>query len=122
MLPPDRLLLPVILAGERTVVVAVLLLLPGFPSVVLDVTVAVLLRVVPAGTVGATATVSVKTELPTAREGFEHETVPLSPSSGVVHDHPPTAGKLTKPIPAGSVSLHEALAAALGPLLVTVIV
>jgi hypothetical protein len=109
-------------AGERTVVVAVPLSLPGFPSGVLEVTVAVLLRIVPAATVGATATVSVKTELPTANEGFEHEIVPLSPASGVVHDHPPTLGKLTKVVPACRVSVHEALAAASGPLLVTVIV
>ena len=121
-MPPDRLLLPVILAGERTVVVAVPLLLPGFPSGVLEVAVAVLLRVVPAGTVEPTATVRVKTELPIAKEGFEHETVPLSPASGVVHDHPPAPGKLTKVVPVGSVSVHEALAAASGPLLFTVIV
>ena len=122
MPPPDLLLLPLRLDGERTRVVAGPLLLPEFPSGVLEVAVAVLLRVVPAGTVGATATVSVKTELPTANEGFEHETVPLSPASGVVHDQPPTAGKETKVVPAGSVSLHEAFVAALGPLLVTVIV
>src|SRR5258705_13928336 len=114
--------MPVTVAGERTVVVAVLLSLFGFPSGVLEVTVAVLLRVVPAATVGATATVSVKTELPTANEGFEHETVPLSPASGVVHDHPTTLGKLAKVVPAGSVSFHEALAAASGPPLFTVIV
>jgi len=112
----------VTLAGESTVVVAVPLLLPGFPSGVLEVAVAVLLRVEPAGTVGATATVSVKTELPTAKEGFEHETVPLSPAAGVVHDHPLMSGIETKVVPGGSVSLHEALAAASGPLLLTVIV
>lgn len=122
MLPPDRLLFPVTVAGESTVVVAVPLLLPGFPSGVLEVAVAVLLRVEPAATVGATATVNVKTELPTAKEGFEHETVPLSPAAGVVHDHPLTSGKVTKVVPDGSVSLHEAFAAASGPLLFTVIV
>ena len=122
MLPPDRLLSPVTLAGESTVVVAVPLSLPGFPSGVLEVAVAVLVRVEPAATVGATLTVSVKTELPTANEGFEHETVPLSPAAGVVHDQPLTSGMVTKVVPAGSVSLHEALAAASGPLLFTVIV
>ena len=122
MLPPDRLLFPVTVAGESTVVVAVPLLLPGFPSGVLEVAVAVLLRVEPAATVGATATVNVKTELPTANEAFEHETVPLSPAAGVVHDHPLTSGIETKVVPAGSVSLHEALAAVSGPLLLTVIV
>ena len=122
MLPPDRLLFPVTLAGESTVVVAVPLSLPGFPSGVLEVAVAVLLRIVPAATVGATLTVSVKTELPTANEGFEHETVPLSPAAGVLHDHPLISGIETKVVPAGSVSLHEALAAVSGPLLLTVIV
>jgi len=112
----------VIEAGESTVVVAVLLSLPGFPSGVEEVTVAVLLIIELAATFGSTLTVSVKTELPTANEGFEHETVPLSPGAGVVHDHPLISGKETKVVPAGSVSLHEALAAASGPLLLTVIV
>jgi hypothetical protein len=103
--------LPVTVAGESTVVVAVPLSLPGFPSGVLEVAVAVLLIVEPAATVGATATVSVKTELPTANEGFEHETVPVSPASGVVHDQPPGELKSTKVVPAGSVSVHEASAA-----------
>ena len=122
MLPPDRVLLPVTLAGESTVVVAVPLSLPGVPSGVLEVAVAVLLIVEPAGTFGATARVSVKTELPTANEGFEHETVPPSPASGVVNDQPLTSGKETKEVPDGRVSVHEALAAASGPLLFTVIV
>ena len=121
MLPPDRLLFPVTLAGESTVVVAVPVSLPGFPSGVLEVAVAVLVRVEPAGTVEATATFSVKTELPTANEGFEHETV-LSPASGVMHDHPLISGKEVKVVPGGSVSLHEASVAASGPLLLTVIV
>jgi hypothetical protein len=64
----------------------------------------------------------VKSELPNANEGFEHEIVPLSPASGVVHDHPPALDKLTKVVPAGSVSVHEALVAVSGPLLFTVTV
>jgi hypothetical protein len=114
--------MPVTFAGESTIVVAVPLSLPGFPSGVLEVAVAVLLRVEPAGTVGATATVKVKTEVPRANDGFEHEIMPLLPGAGVMHDHPPTSGKVTKVVPAGSVSLHEALAAVSGPLLLTVIV
>ena len=111
------------LAGESTVVVAVPLSLPGFPSGVLEVAVAVLVRVEPAATVGATLTVSVKTELPTANEGFEQLTVPGSPSFGVVQAQPLGSEKgATKVVPAGSVSLHEALLAGSGPLLVTVIV
>jgi hypothetical protein len=112
----------VIAAGESALVVAVPLLLPEFASAVLDVAVAVLLMMEPAGTFGATATVTVKTELPAANEGFEQETVPVSPASGELHDHPLTAFMLTKLVPAGNVSAHEALLAASGPLLVTVIV
>jgi len=123
VLPPDLLLEPVTLAGERTVVVAEPLLFSEFPSGVPEVTVAVLLIVEPAGTVGATATVSVKTELPsTDNEGFEHETEPPSPGSGAVHDQPAGALRLTKVVPAGSVSFHEVLTAESGPLLVTVMV
>lgn len=122
MLPPDLLLLPLTIDGESTVVVAVPLLLPEFASGVLEVAVAVLLMIDPAGTFGATATVNVKTELPTANEGFEHEMAPTSPASGTVHDHPLSLPKLTKVVPAGSVSVHEALLAASGPLLETVIV
>ena len=54
--------------------------------------------------------------------GFVQVTVPLAPTAGVVHDQPATAGSETKVVPAGSVSLHDALAAASGPLFVTVIV
>ena len=122
MLPPDLLLVPVTLAGERTVVVAVPLLLLEFGSGVFEVAVAVLLRIDPAGTLGATRTVNVNTALLAANEAFEHETVPASPASGVVHDQLTGALKSTKDVPAGSVSVHEALPATSGPLLVTVIV
>jgi hypothetical protein len=109
-------------AGERTVVVAVALLLLEFASGVLEVAVAVLLRTDPAGTLGATRTFNVNTALLAANEGFEQETVPASPASGAVHDHPSGALKSTKDVPAGSVSVHEALPATSGPLLATVIV
>jgi len=122
VVPPEWLLVPLTFAGESTVEMAVPLLLFGFPSGVPEVAVAVLLIVVPAGTVGATATVRVKTALPTPNEGFEHETVPLSPVSGVMQDQPSGALNAAKVVPAGSGSLHEELAAASGPLLVTVIV
>jgi hypothetical protein len=122
MPPPDRLLLPVTAAGESTVVLAVPLLLPEFASGVLELAVAVLLIIEPAGTFGATATVTVKTEVPAVNEGFEQEMVPVSPASGELHDHPLTPFMLTKLVPAGNVSAHEALLAASGPLLVTVIV
>ena len=120
MLPPEWLLVPVTLAGESTLVVALLLLLPGLPSG--EVAVAGLVRLVPAAIVGATATVSVKTELPSANEELEHEMVPLSPASGVVQTQPLTSVKETKVVPAGNGSTHEVLTAASGPLLFIVIV
>ena len=122
MLPPDLLLMPWTIDGESTVVVAVPLLLLAFGSGVFEVAVAVLLIIEPPGTLGATRTVKVNTALPAANEEFEHATEPTSPASGVVHDHPSGADKLTKVVPAGSVSVHEALLAASGPLLDTVIV
>ena len=109
-------------ADAATVVVAVALSSPGFPSADAEVAVAVFERTVPALTDGATATVNVNTELPTANDGFEHDTVPAAPTAGVVHDQPATAGKETNVDPAGSVSLHDAEVAASGPLFVTVIV
>ncbi len=109
-------------ADAATAVVAVALLLALLLSPVFDVTVAVLLRTVPAATDGATAVVSVNTALPTANDTFEQDTVPVAPTAGVVQDQPATAGNETKVVPAGSVSLHDAVVAASGPLLVTVIV
>jgi hypothetical protein len=109
-------------ADAATVVVAVSLSFPGFPSAVAEVAVAVFESTVPSATEGATATVNVKTALPTANDGFEHDTSPPAPTAGVVHDHPAEAGKETNVVPAGSVSLQEAEEAASGPLLDTVIV
>jgi len=106
---------------ERMHLVALLRRQQG--SLVLDVTVAVLLIVEPAGTLGATITFKVNTELPTANEGFEQLTVPVSPPSGVVQDQPPGAEKgARKVVPGGRVSLQDALLAGSGPLFVTVIV
>jgi hypothetical protein len=78
--------------------------------------------IVPSARLESNFTVSVKTLLPTANEGFEHDTVPVPPTAGVVQLHPVTAGRETKVEPAGSVSLHEADVATSGPLFVTVIV
>ena len=100
MLPPEWLFVPVTLAGESTLVVAVLLLLPGLPSGV--VTAAVLLIMVPPAIVGDTAKVSVKTELPVANAGLEHETMPLSPGAGVAHVQPLTSCMETKVVPGGN--------------------
>ena len=109
-------------ADALTVVVAVAELLAGLPSPVADVTVAVLLSTVPATTVGATAVVSVNTGLPTANDALLQVTAPPLPTAGVVHDQPATAGSETNVVPAGKVSLHDAVLATSGPALETVIV
>lgn len=109
-------------AEVETVVVAVPLSLPGFPSPVSEVAVAVFVSTVPAATDGSTATVKVKTALPTAKEGLEQEIMPPEPTVGIVQDHPAMVDNDTNVVPAGRVSLQDAFAAALGPLFVTVIV
>ena len=81
-----------------------------------------LVRTVPAWTDGATATVRLNTALPTANEALVHDTVPPTPTAGVVQDQPATAGIETKVVPVGRVSDQEAEGAASGPLFVTVTV
>src|SRR5947209_7388933 len=122
VLPPDTLFRAWIEDGERTVVVAVLLSSPGFPSVVDEVTVAVLLIVEPACAVGLTKTSRVKSALPTANDAIEQVTVPWSPWAGVEHDQPLGADKVLNVVPFGNVSLKETLLAESGPLFLTVIV
>src|SRR3954451_24903484 len=95
--------------------------LPGWGSGVSEEADAVLVRIVPAGVDGATATVRVKTALPTARLGFEQETVPPEPTGGVAHDQPPGEESETNAVPAGRASLRTTLDAGLGPALITVI-
>jgi hypothetical protein len=109
-------------ADAATVVVSVPLLLAGVESAVVEVAVAVFERTVPLATPGATATVRVKASLPTANDAFEQEIIPVAPTAGVVQAQPATAGSETKVVPAGSVSENEAVAAASGPLFVSVIV
>ena len=109
-------------ADVATVVVSVSDSLPGLGSAVVDVAVAVLDRTVPPAVEGLTLTTRVKTAFPTASDGLAQEMVPVPPTAGVVHDQPATAESDTKVVPAGSVSLHATVAAASGPLLVTVIV
>ena len=101
-----------------TVVVAVALLLPGTGSVVAAETVAVLEIVEPSATEAETATVSVKTALPRAMEGLEHETVPPAKTPGVVQLQPMAASE-TKVVPDGSVSVIVTPVAVLGPVLPT---
>lgn len=102
-----------------TFVFAVELLLPGVPSVEADDTVAVLLTVaVPAGPF----TFSVKTAEPTAIELLVQVTVPVPFTAGVAQFHPPGETSEENVVPAGIVSLSEALMAGFGPLFVTVMV
>src|SRR5687768_575600 len=108
-------------ADVETVVVSVSPSSPGLPSVVVDVTLAVFERTVPSAVAGSTATTSVKTALPTPKLGFVQLIAPAAPTAGVVHDHPATLDSDTNVVPV-MVSLHDALAAASGPLFVTVMV
>src|SRR5688572_24621693 len=105
-----------------TFVVSVSLLFVPFGSVVVVVTVAVFDMTVPFGVAETTFTTSVNTALPTAMDGFVQETVPFTPTSGVVHPQPPGAVRDTKVVPAGKASVSAAVAAGSGPALATVIV
>ena len=112
-------------AGESAVVLAVLLLLPPFESEVVEVAVAVLLMVEPAGVLEAISTLRVNCALvAVASEAIEQVIVPLSPDSGVVHVMLGPVSWLIEMNKSddGSVSLHEAFAAESGPLLLIVIV
>ena len=71
-------------AGDNAVVLAMPLLLPPFGSDVVEVAVAVLLMLEPAGVLEAIRTLRVNCALPTGNEAIEHEIVPPLPASGVV--------------------------------------
>jgi hypothetical protein len=109
-------------AGELTVAPAVLLPFPPFGSPVDDAIVAVLEIVVPALTLFASVTSSVNIAEPGAKLAFEHVTVPAAPTAGVVHDQPAAAESEANVVLGGSVSVHDAVVAALGPALDAVIV
>lgn len=85
-------------------VVAVALLFAALLSPVLEDAVAVLDSTVAFATVAPTLTVSVNTELPTAKLACVQETVPPAPTDGVAHDQPATVGNDTNVVPAGRVS------------------
>jgi hypothetical protein len=104
-----------------TVVVAVCELFAALGSLVVAETVAVLLMDAAAAAVGVTTRVNTP-DAPLATLGLVQETVPFAPTAGVVHVQPATGDSETKLTPVGSTSPSETLAAAKGPLLVTVIV
>src|SRR5437588_3730027 len=85
VLVPLTLFNPESNAGDNAVVLAMPLLLPPFGSDVVEVAVAVLLMLEPAGVLEAIRTLRVNCALPTGNEAIEHETTPLLPPSGVVH-------------------------------------
>jgi hypothetical protein len=118
---PETDFAPERVAGESTVVVAVLLSLPGLGSGVVEDTVAVLEIIAPAVSAGDVATVNVKTALPLTNSAFEHKTVPPLPTGGLRQDQLPGEAIETNVVFAGKAS--ERLAAgSLGPTLFTVIV
>ncbi len=109
-------------ADVATVVVAVSELLAPFGSLVEELMVAVFDRTVPAAVDGATSTTSVKKSTVTPKEELLHETVPVPPTAGVVHDQGPVVESETNVVFAGTVSDSAADAPWLGPALVTVMV
>src|SRR5688572_7654928 len=108
--------------GAPTVVVATALSLPGFGSVVAEVTVAVLLITVASKVDAMTLTTSVNTALPMVMLGVLHEIAPVPPTEGVVHDQPAGDASETNVVLDGTLSLSDAEVALLGPALLTVMV
>ena len=87
VLVPLTLFNPESNAGESAVVLAMPLLLPPFGSDVVEVAVAVLLMVEPAGVPEAISTLRVNCALvAVASEAIEQVIGPLLPASGIVQD------------------------------------
>ena len=103
-----------------TDVVVVAVLLPGVGSAVLLDTVAVLVNVEPLARLVLVCATKTKVAVELAAR-LVHEAVDVLPPESVALG-PADCVKLTKVSPDGSASDSDALAAALGPLLVTVIV
>src|SRR4029450_6821018 len=102
------------LAPELTVVVAVAALFPATGSSV-DVTLAVLLTIVPLGVDAFTFTTSAKDPLPFAgRVAMVQLTVPVPPTVGVVQLHPAGDVSETNVVLAGRVSDNDTGVAAGG--------
>src|SRR5512132_2316713 len=110
------------LAPELTVVVAVAELFPAAGSSV-DVTLAVLLTIVPLGVAAFTFTTSAKDPLPLAgRVAMVQLTVPVPPTAGVVQVHPAGDVRDTNVVVAGRVSDRATVVAAAAVRFVTAIV
>src|SRR5882672_9373481 len=111
-------------SAARTLVVAMAVLLVRFGSkVVAELTVAVLVSVLPSSAAGLTWTPRVKVAVaPLANEAMVQFTVPVEPAAGVVQLQPAGVGIDWNVVCAGSGSFIVTLAAAFGPALLTVIV
>jgi hypothetical protein len=103
-----------------TLVVACLVLLAAFGSVVADEIVAVLSTVAPAAVSGFTRVVKRNSTLVSVKVGSVHVAVPVSPTAGVVQFQPEGDVRATNVVSVSSGSDRLALAAKLGPLLRTV--
>src|SRR6266508_4341572 len=111
----DEQLHPAAGVNERKVVFA------GITSLrVTEVTVAVLVTIVPFGVAAATFTTKVIVLVPTGTDGLM-QFVPVPPTGGE-HVHPAPGVTETNVVPAGVASEREVFDAAFGPALVTVIV
>jgi hypothetical protein len=107
--------------ADRSLVLAVAVLLAELGSVVLDAIVAVSTMVV--GGPALTVTVRMnKAGAPTARLALLHVTTPVPPAAGVVQLQPPGDDSDVNMVLAGMASVSVTLAAVLGPLFCTVMV
>ena len=102
-------------------VVAVADSLPGAGSAVAELTVAVSTIIV-GGAAASTVTTRLNTAGPPVKLALVQVTVPVAPTAGVVHDQPPGDASEVNVVLAGITLLIDTLAAALGPLLSSVIV
>lgn len=107
--------------GEATTVEAEAELLPAVGSLVADVTAGLFEIVVPAAVATFTFTTNGKLlTLPDARVVAVQEILPVPPTAGVTQDQPTGTPSETNVVFAGTVSVSESVAAAAGPLFVTV--
>src|SRR6266498_4446414 len=86
-----------------------------------EVTLAVLVMIVPFGVAAATLRTKVIVLVPTGTEGLVQVCVPVPPTGSGGHVHPAPGVTETNVVPAGVVSEREVLEAASGPALVTLI-
>src|ERR1044071_1826880 len=112
--------------GRRTVVVVVPVLLPLTRSVVVEAATALLVITVRSAVAGLTLTTTSNVAVsPLATVPFEKTTLPVPPPAGwleMLHPGPVVIAAETKVVFVGTASVTVTLLAALGPLLVKLIV